>query len=178
MRSWIAERLLSVNALAQGGTFEVEGRLKRHDGVYRWHKLMMLPIHQREGISGWIGTALDIDDSVEARHKLEETADFLRLAQDAAGAGIWDWNLRTGLVRYPFPSARMLGLTVPNGSGEDDAIEVSIEDWKALVYPQGSTQSVRGSNKRSRSARPTPPSSGFSVIGPMARSGGFRASDA
>ncbi|KQP88999.1 hypothetical protein ASF60_19850 [Methylobacterium sp. Leaf113] len=129
-------------ALAQGGTFEVEGRLRRHDGAYRWHKLMMLPIHQHDGVSGWIGTALDIHDSVEARHKLEETADFLRLAQEAAGAAIWDWNLQTGFVRYPLPSARMLGLVVPDGLGEDDTLEVSIEDWKALVYPQ-SLEAVR-----------------------------------
>ncbi|KQP80323.1 hypothetical protein ASF57_18255 [Methylobacterium sp. Leaf117] len=142
------------DALARGGTFEVEGRLRRHDGAYRWHKLMMLPIHQREGISGWIGTALDIHDSVEARHKLEETADFLRLAQDAAGAGIWDWNLRTGLVRYPLPSARMLGLTVPNGLGEDDAVEVSIEDWKALVHPQG-VDAVRAGVEQAVAARST-----------------------
>ena len=124
-------------ALAQSSTFEVEGRLRRHDGVYRWHKLLMLPIHQREGISGWIGTALDIHDSVEARHKLEETAEFLRLAQEAAGAGIWDWNLVTGLVRYPTQSARMLGLGVPDGMSEEATLTVCIEDWKKLVYREG-----------------------------------------
>lgn len=142
------------NALSQSGTFEVEGRLRRHDAAYRWHKLMMLPIHQHEGISGWIGTALDIHDSVEARHKLEETADFLRLAQDAAGAAIWDWNLQTGLVRYPLQSARMLGLPVPDGLSEDDAIEVSIEDWKALVYPQG-VDAVRAGVEEAIAARST-----------------------
>ena len=123
-------------ALTQGSTFEVEGRLRRYDGAYRWHKLMMLPIRQQEGVSGWIGTALDINDSVEARHKLEDTADFLRLAQEAAGAAIWEWDLRTGFVRYPIQSARMLGLAVPDGMSDDETITVSIEAWKKLVYPE------------------------------------------
>ncbi|MCK2057230.1 PAS domain-containing protein [Methylobacterium sp. 37f] len=142
------------SALAQGGTFEVEGRLRRHDGAYRWHKLMMLPISQHEGILGWIGTALDIHDSVEARHKLEETADFLRLAQEAAGAAIWEWSLPTGLVRYPPQSARMLGLVVPDGLDEDDVIEVSIDDWKALVHPQG-VEAVRVGVEEAVAARST-----------------------
>lgn len=122
-------------ALVQGGTFEVEGRLRRHDGAYRWHKLMMLPIQQQEGISGWIGTALDIHDSVEARQKLEETADLLRLAQEAAGAAIWDWDLRTNLVRHSPQSARMHGLVIPNGINEDATIDMSIEEWRTLVHP-------------------------------------------
>lgn len=132
-----AERMERVwsRALAQGSTFEVEGRLRRHDGAYRWHKLLMLPIHHHAGISGWIGTALDIHDSVEARHKLEETADFLRLAQEAAGAAIWEWDLRTGLVRYPPQSARMLGLAVPDGMSEGATLDVSIEEWKTLIDP-------------------------------------------
>jgi diguanylate cyclase (GGDEF)-like protein/PAS domain S-box-containing protein len=122
-------------ALADGCMYEVEGRLRRRDGVYRWHKVLMLPIQQRQGISGWIGTALDIHDSVEARHRLEETAGLLRLAQDAAGASVWEWDLTTGLVRLSSHNPCMHGLMAPEGAGQHTAIVLSAEEWDFVVHP-------------------------------------------
>ncbi|MCJ2141909.1 EAL domain-containing protein [Methylobacterium sp. E-066] len=110
--------------------YEVEGRLRRHDGTYRWHKLVMKPVCSGGAVVEWIGTALDIDDLVEARHRLEETTDLLRLAQDAAGAGLWEWDIG-GSVRLSPAGARLLG------HGEADGpVEMSLDTWKAHVWPE------------------------------------------
>jgi PAS domain S-box-containing protein len=46
-----------------GATYEVELRIRRHDGAYRWHIVRALPIYDAGGaISRWIGTNTDIDD--------------------------------------------------------------------------------------------------------------------
>jgi PAS domain S-box-containing protein len=127
-----AERMARAwsEAHAAGRPFEVEGRLRRHDGIYRWHKLVMLPIRGGDGgVAEWIGTALDIDDIIGAREQLKETTDLLRLAQEAAGAGTWEWNLATGLTRLCPESARMHGLPA------DGFAEVSLEGWRARVHP-------------------------------------------
>ena len=66
-------------AFAAGATFEVEVRLRRHDGVYRWHLNRTVPLRDATGaITGWVGTATDIDE----RRQVAERRRFL----DRAGA--------------------------------------------------------------------------------------------
>ncbi len=50
-------------ALATGETYEVEFRLRRADGVYRWHLGRALPMRDAAGaIVKWFGTNTDIDE--------------------------------------------------------------------------------------------------------------------
>lgn len=112
--------------------YEVEGRLLRHDGVYRWHRLIMTPVRRNGKVVEWLGTALDLNDIFSAREKLEETTDLLRLAQEAAGAGIWEWDLEQRVVRHSLESARMHGLACQEGTA---LVEVGVEEWIAQVHP-------------------------------------------
>jgi PAS domain S-box-containing protein len=51
-------------AIRAGESLEREQRLRRHDGVWRWHLARMVPEHDARGrITGWICTATDIDDN-------------------------------------------------------------------------------------------------------------------
>ncbi|WP_309646080.1 PAS domain-containing protein [Phenylobacterium sp.] len=57
-------------SLETGEPYEIEYRLRRHDGVYRWTLGRALPIRGEDGaIRRWFGTCTDIDDS---RRLLEE----------------------------------------------------------------------------------------------------------
>src|SRR5258705_10001911 len=50
--------------LAAGQPGEVEGRLRRFDGVYRWFLFRAEPLRDESGnIVNWYGTDTDIDDS-------------------------------------------------------------------------------------------------------------------
>ena len=50
-------------ALASGETYEAEFRLRRADGVYRWHIARAVPLRNEAGaITRWIGTNTDIED--------------------------------------------------------------------------------------------------------------------
>ena len=127
-------------ARARGESYEIEGRLRRRDGIHRWHKVMMSPIRDGGGVVGMLGTALDIDDLVAARQTLEETSNLLRLAQESAGAGLWSWDLKAGMVRHSLDSARMYGLDVPDPSSLDPStadaqIEVRVADWDSRIDP-------------------------------------------
>lgn len=52
-------------------TFEMEYRLMRHDGVYRWIFDRGVPFHSEHGdFSGFIGSCIDITDRVEAQEAL------------------------------------------------------------------------------------------------------------
>ena len=58
-------------AFATGTEFAVEARLRRHDGVYRWHRIRNRPVRIDGEIAFWLGTAVDIDDMREANALLE-----------------------------------------------------------------------------------------------------------
>ena len=57
-----------LESVARGTPFEVEVALRRQsDGAYRWHLVRAVPERDEGGaITGWIGTATDIDDQKRA----------------------------------------------------------------------------------------------------------------
>lgn len=58
--------------VASGNPDEVEGRLRRFDGTYRWFLFRYEPIRDQAGkIVNWYGTNIDIDD----RKRAEACAD-------------------------------------------------------------------------------------------------------
>lgn len=60
------------HSLATGAPYEVEYRLRRHDGIYRWVLGRALPIRDRAGrIERWIGTCTDIQDAKESAEQNE-----------------------------------------------------------------------------------------------------------
>jgi PAS domain S-box-containing protein len=51
------------HAIATQMPYELECRIRRHDGAYRWHECRSLPVRDGDGdVVRWIGTVTDIDD--------------------------------------------------------------------------------------------------------------------
>jgi PAS domain S-box-containing protein len=75
-------------ALLQGEPIELEYRLRSaRDGSYRWHAVRFLPQRDPEGvITGWIGTATDIENFKRAQDAHAELAVKEREAREAAEA--------------------------------------------------------------------------------------------
>ena len=67
-RAWAAWR----RSLETGEPYEIEYRLRRADGVYRWTLGRADCVRDSSGaITKWYGTCTDIQDLVDARHKAE-----------------------------------------------------------------------------------------------------------
>lgn len=57
-----------LSAFKKREIFEMEYRLRRHDGEYRWIFDRGVPFHDDEGnFAGYIGSCIDVTESVEAR---------------------------------------------------------------------------------------------------------------
>jgi PAS domain S-box-containing protein len=66
--------------LASGESDEIEARLRRHDGVYRWFLIRAEAFRDESGkIVRWYGTSTDIDDRKRAEAQVEQA--YLRLAE-------------------------------------------------------------------------------------------------
>ncbi len=61
------------DALASGTPYVSEYRIRRHDGMYRWHLTRAVPIRGADGsITRWIGTSADIQDRKTSEQALAE----------------------------------------------------------------------------------------------------------
>jgi len=114
-------RALREHAVATGEAIELEVRLRRHDGAYRWHLArvvpVVLPAAPEAGAGGtggadvvaWYGAALDIEDRKREAAALAHTvgelqaanADLARLTDDlqAANAGLAAANVEARAAR-------------------------------------------------------------------------------
>src|SRR5881296_351750 len=70
--------------VASGEGGEIEARLRRHDGAYRWFLIRVEPLQDEYGeIVKWYGTNTDIDDLKQTEAKLREDERELRRITDA-----------------------------------------------------------------------------------------------
>ncbi|AWN50684.1 EAL domain-containing protein [Methylobacterium sp. 17Sr1-1] len=105
-----------------------ELRWRDPSGAYRFHKIVIAPALQQNGVVEWIGTALDIDDMVRAREALQVSEERLALALDASSDGLWDCDLATGVAWTSDRWWHMLGYA----PGE---LPSRSSTWRALLHP-------------------------------------------
>lgn len=66
------------SAVKAGDAYEIESRLRRHDGEYVWHLTRALPVRDRdETITRWLGTCTDIDGRRRTEDQLRSSAVLL-----------------------------------------------------------------------------------------------------
>ena len=68
-RAGIARNWAHANAGATPEACEFEYRLRRHDGVYRWHLARVVPTDLGDGDLRWVGSAVDIDERKRAEQE-------------------------------------------------------------------------------------------------------------
>ena len=70
--------------LASGEPGEIEGRLRRFDGVYRWFLFRATPSFDNDGrVVKWFGTNTDIEDRKRNEAALQQSEERFRLIVDA-----------------------------------------------------------------------------------------------
>src|SRR5271163_1327078 len=70
--------------LGSGESGEIEARVRRYDGVYRWFLIRMAPFRDETGkIVRWYGTSTDIENLKQTEEKLREDERELRRITDA-----------------------------------------------------------------------------------------------
>ncbi|BAU64893.1 multi-sensor hybrid histidine kinase [Stanieria sp. NIES-3757] len=121
---------------ALSGGYDQEYRIVRPDGSIRWIRDRGFPIKDESGEPyRVVGLAEDISDAkqYEAERQqteiaLQETLERLNLAQRAADAGWWDWNILNSYVTWSEEYRELYGL--------DDAVVPSYKNWIASIFEE------------------------------------------
>jgi PAS domain S-box-containing protein len=110
--------------------YEIEHRIvRKHTGEIRHVYEKCQYIKDTSGkIIGWLGMVLDITESKHADEELQKIKEQFSLAMDAANDGLWDWDVKSGVVYYSPGYFRILGY-------QPNEFESSIEIWQELLHP-------------------------------------------
>ena len=110
--------------------FQMEYRLRRADGVYRWVLDNGVPTYHSDGrFSGYIGSCVDITDQKDSANRLRDSQERYAMASVAGAVGIWDWNFETNEL-YVDPTLKsLLGF-------EDAEVTTRPDDWGSRVHPE------------------------------------------
>src|SRR6266853_2062815 len=88
-------------ALVTGQLADVEARMRRFDGEYRWFLLRASPLRDESGkIVKWYGTNTDIDDRKRAEEELQRSEAFLAAGQRLSLSGSFLWRLDTDEITF------------------------------------------------------------------------------
>jgi PAS domain S-box-containing protein len=118
-------------ALETATVYEIEFRLRRSDGAYRWHLTRATPIRDEAGqVVRWIGTNTDIDDRIRAERTLREReADLARVQQIGKVGGV-EVDLTEGFRNRRSPEYLVIHGLPPEAARE------SHEDWVRRIHPE------------------------------------------
>jgi hypothetical protein len=87
--------------MAAGKAGEVEGRLRRFDGEYRWFLFRTNPMLDESGnILKWYGTNADIHDRKRAEEQLRRSEAFLTEGQKLSRIGNFSWLVATDDIKW------------------------------------------------------------------------------
>jgi PAS domain S-box-containing protein len=114
---------------AKGENFDIEFRIRRHDGAYRWFRTLAVPFRDEAGrVIKWFGSNTDIDDIKRVEEQLRKSEERLKLAQASAGAGIWDWDIPGGTIEWSEELFGLFGL-------DRREVAASFEAWRTVIHP-------------------------------------------
>jgi PAS domain S-box-containing protein len=119
-------------AFDQRDSFEMEYRLRRHDGEYRWVLGLGVPRLSPDGsFAGYIGSVTDITELKGAMATLSESEERFRLAMNNVASGLYTLDLE-GLVTYINPAAEAMF-----GWASAELLGKKMHDVTHYKYPDG-----------------------------------------
>ena len=112
-------------------SFTCEYRIRSGDGEWRW-SLDRGRVVARDPATGaptrMVGTSTDITTLKSMKRLVAEANARVAMAQECAGAGLWDYDVRTGSMRLCARSREMLGL-----KGGNERLDIAA--WRGIIHP-------------------------------------------
>ncbi|MEY2536332.1 MAG: two-component system, chemotaxis family, CheB/CheR fusion protein [Verrucomicrobiota bacterium] len=115
--------------LAAGKVFDVEYRLRRADGIYRWHIGRNVPLRHNGTVLGWFGSATDIEDLKQAEAALRESQQrFELLVEGTPDYAMFLLNRENEITFWSAGAEKVFGWSAEEAVGQTGALIFTPED--------------------------------------------------
>lgn len=79
-------------AMQSGESFQFKYRIKRHDGVLRWHACAGAPLRNADGsLESWICNVVDVHEDTETRHDALLVQERIKAVLEGSGECAPGW---------------------------------------------------------------------------------------
>ena len=130
-------------AIASKGPLQMEYRLRRHDGEYRWVFDRSRPIEIDDRFVGFIGFCVDITERRDIDASRRDMEEQVRLLTLATRDMVWSWDARTGRVIHNAAFSEVLGDT-------PGPLDATLEWWKQRVHVEDRDRAMGAFHKAMR----------------------------
>ena len=118
-------------AFARRDPYQLEFRLRRSDGAWRWMLKKAAPRYTSEGtFAGYVGSCTDITEARDAQAQARSSEERLQLAQEAADVGTYDWDVQGNRISW---SPEMFLL---HGIDPATPPEALYDIWMTRLHPE------------------------------------------
>jgi len=118
------------HALETRTLYQVEYRLRRHDGEYRHFMVRGVPVLNKEGvIREWVGTCTDITERKRGEDELRKREACLKEAQRIAHIGHWELELADNRLLWSDEMYRIFEI-------ESGAFDATYEAFLETIHPE------------------------------------------
>ena len=116
-------------SVAERQPYRSEYRMRRHDGEWRWVIDTATPIFGADGeFQGHLGSVIDISERKQMEAALAENEEKLRLAVEATGLGLWDYDIGSGKLVWNQRLKELYGMAPDT--------EVTYEMYRQAIHPE------------------------------------------
>lgn len=117
-------------AVEDRAPYDLEYRVRRHDGAYEWFRVIGRPIRDGDGrIVRWFGVAMNIERLKSAEAALRRSEANLAEAQHLARFGNWSWDMRSDRIEGSAEFFAILGVA-------PEALAEGIAAYLRQVHPE------------------------------------------
>ncbi len=125
-------------ATADIAPYNIDYRIRRHDGIYHWFKTRGVPTRDEDGkIVAWYGTCTDIEEQKQAAEAMRMSREHLKLmVASAKDFAIISMDLTGSVISWNPGAERIFGYMAADVIGKPAAIIFTPEDRAALIPEQ------------------------------------------
>ena len=117
------------NTILSGGIWKGVITNRKKNGSYYIEEQSITPVYGDSGeIINFISIKEDITEKLRTEEALKDSDMRWQIALEAAGDGLWDWDLKRGRVFYSKQLKAMFGYS-------EEEIGDTLEEWEKRVHP-------------------------------------------
>ena len=116
--------------ITSGRDWHGEFHNRTKEGEYYWENAVISPVKDSDGrIRNYIAIKENITELKKVREDLVSNEERLRLSQEYANIGTWDWDIQTGELYWSDRIAPLFGYS-------EGSVETTFENFMQAVHPE------------------------------------------